>query len=613
MNQIFRIYLRLLLLQLILSAVLRTHFILACHEHFSAKLWLGSLVNGIQFDLGIGLIIVNLIVSSFWVTNSRRIARISAIVLNGVQFILSSINISLYPNWNSIFSIRVMKYIYDPSEVLRNSNNKDFLLLAIGLIGIYLFTVVSWKKLIEIKISNTKTTWIFKIILTILVLGLGFFALRRGIRQIPLNPSDAYFCPNKFYNISSINATWNFFHVLVENQMYGKTNPYHKLESQVANRILDELLLEKPGYFIYPQLLDSSGTPPNIILITMEGISASLIADDHNSKLMPNLIQFKKEAYSFEKAYASGFRTEQGLCALLSGWMATPYNNITDNISTLDQIPSILSSFRSRNYTTQFIFGGDIEFANMKAYLSQIGFQKILSRKEFNSRECTQKLGAHDAALFKKSYTEVKRLRGPYFLQILTQSTHQPFDYPNHNPNQDPDRAYEDAARYLDIQLGIFLDSLKSLDDYKNTIIIITSDHSHSYPKTIDIAELPRFHIPLIIHSPLLSTKYRGFKDSNLFAQNHFPATLSYMLGFREKNYYRYSLNHFSNSSKHTFSAFVNGYVYQNDSCYLQYDYTWRKFDTTEALKKLHAYPMSLLQTLTEDIRSEKIIKVRGR
>ena len=594
-------------IHLLFSQICRLVFIFCNADQLQTKNIFLSLCYGLRFDLGVSIVICTIILLTWVLFKNYKLSKSIFIIILGFQSIIWLIDVFLYKYWDSIFSIRALTYSRDPIEIFKNQYLSDILFAFI----LVLVLIILFRGLIDKYLSHNFSPHYGKFQaygFILLLAGTSFLALRGGFRVIPLNLSDGYFCDTKVYNLATVNSTWNFVHVLVEDNKFAANNPYHKLSDSEASARIHELFGQNPTE-VYPSILQKSSNP-NIILITMEGVSSELIGDLYKTK-MPFLTKLKHEAFSFEKAFAVGFRTEQGIAALLSGTLATPFNNITDNANILSEMPSILHSFEKRGYSTSFIFGGDLEFGNMSAYLSSTGIQKMITIDDFEESQKTQRLGVPDEFLFEKAINQIATTKDPFFVQIMTQSTHQPFDFPGNKMNQSEDKNYEESAAYLDRCISKFVGQLKKLPSWKNTILIITSDHSHKYPSSIDIAEPQRFHIPMLIVSPLLLPNHVGNQDQNYFLQSNFPATLSYMLGFQERNFTKYSLNHFSNVPKFTYSAFVNGYIFQRDSTYVQYDYIWRPFDTTNPnLRMIHSYPMAILQTIVEEIRNPIMKKV---
>lgn len=573
---------------------------LICHSSFFQIRAIQSLWYGLDFDMGIVLIVGALTYLWAWIFRGWGL-KYFLFFLIWIQFFFTAVDIQLYQSWDSVFSIRAMKYLSDPIEISRNISNSSIFIFGLASIGVYIAYHFIYDKFhLGKKITSLQLSVISKICCLLLLSAIAFLWLRGGLRPIPRNQSDAYFCQDKIYNIAVLNSTWNFIDVIVQSQRIGAVNPYIKMSDDKARHLLEELF-QAPTE-VYPSPFRSS-TTPNIILITMEGISAELFSDSLAQSTLPYIQQLKEHGYSLERAYAIGHRTEQGITAMLSGTLTTPYDNMTDNINRLPEIPSILTSFRERGYYTEFLFGGDIEFGKMRAYLTEKGINKIVEKSDFLHSQRLQKLGVPDGYLFERAYTELEGMKTPFLLQIMTQSTHQPFDIPYRKIAQNDDLAYEQSARYMDSCIGRFVQKIQRKNYWENTILIITSDHSHKYPSSIDIATPMRFHIPFIVISPLLTSEYIGAKTNLIYAQNDLPATLSHWLGWRERNYLPYSKNYFSNQKKFCFSTFVNGYFYQIDSLQLQYDYIWRPIDTTSpALVRQHSYPMAIMQRIADDI-----------
>jgi phosphoglycerol transferase MdoB-like AlkP superfamily enzyme len=425
--------------------------------------------------------------------------------------------------------------------------------------------------------------------------------LRGGFSVVPKTQSHAFHSTHRVYNLASINSTWNFFTILINFSPYIKGNPYKKFDEKNVNQYINQLFSDETN------LTDTNSIcklqNPNIVLITLEGVGvAAMQATLNQQKAMPFLDSLSKEGIYFSNFYATGFRTEQGLASLLSGALSLPFNNLTDDVNALKNMPSIIQTFRNKSYQTNFLFGGDIEFMNVKAYLKSIGFQSIKDVNAFNKTDRFQKLGVPDAILFNKAVSEISTQKAPFFYQILTQSTHTPFDIPGQQPSSDEAQNYLKAAKYLDNSLDQFFKKMSKLPCYKNTIFIITSDHAHHYPQDISIASSTRFHIPLIIFSP--SSLNSNFDNKKYFAQNDFPATLMHILGWKEKQYLKFSRNYFSNNMPFTFSTFVDGYYFQNADTQFSQDYRWPVNEKDSKVMKSHKTPMYLMQYLVDDLKN---------
>ena len=585
------------LFALLFLMLLRILFLVKYAPGFSFIEWSNTIWNGILFDWSVVLLQIWIL---RWIDIFKSKGLLFAVQVTFlIFFIFWYIDFTLFREWQSIFNYRAAKYLYQPFKIIKNISSSEIGIGILLVVGFWIMTKFMYNKLLQYK-STTSFKWKY-LFFQILLIPIVFFALRGGFSVVPKTQSHAFHSTHRVYNLASINSTWNFFTILINFSPYIKGNPYKKFDEKNVNQYINQLFSDETN------LTDTNSIcklqNPNIVLITLEGVGvAAMQATLNQQKAMPFLDSLSKEGIYFSNFYATGFRTEQGLASFLSGALSLPFNNLTDDVNALKNMPSIIQTFRSKSYQTSFLFGGDIEFMNVKAYLKSIGFQSIKDVNAFNKTDRIQKLGVPDAILFNKALSEISTQKAPFFYQILTQSTHTPFDIPGQQPSSDEAQNYLQAARYLDNALSQFFKKIEKQPCYKNTIFIITSDHAHHYPQDISIASSTRFHIPLIIFSP--SSLNSNFDNKKYFAQNDFPATLMHILGWKEKQYLKFSRNYFLNNMPFTFSTFVDGYYFQNVDTQFSQDYRWPVNEKDSKVMKNHKTPMYLMQYLVDDLKN---------
>jgi phosphoglycerol transferase MdoB-like AlkP superfamily enzyme len=577
--------------------LLRILFLVKYAPGFSFIEWSNTIWNGILFDWSVVLLQIWIL---RWIDIFKSKGLLLAVQITFLIFLIFwHIDFTLFREWQSIFNYRAAKYLYQPFKIIKNISSSEIGIGILLVVGFWIMTKFVYKKLLQYK-STTSFKWKY-LFFQILLIPIVFFALRGGFSVVPKTQSHAFHSTHRVYNLASINSTWNFFTILINFSPYIKGNPYKKFDEKNVNQYIIQLFSDETNPTDTNSICKLQN--PNIVLITLEGVGvAAMQATLNQQKVMPFLDSLSKEGIYFSNFYATGFRTEQGLASLLSGALSLPFNNLTDDVNALKNMPSIIQTFRNKSYQTNFLFGGDIEFMNVKAYLKSMGFQSIKDVNAFNKVDRFQKLGVPDAILFNKAVSEISTQKAPFFYQILTQSTHTPFDIPGQQPSSDEAQNYLKAAKYLDNSLDQFFKKMSKLPCYKNTIFIITSDHAHHYPQDISIASSTRFHIPLIIFSP--SSLNSNFDNKKYFAQNDFPATLMHILGWKEKQYLKFSRNYFSNNMPFTFSTFVDGYYFQNADTQFSQDYRWPVNEKDSKVMKSHKIPMYLMQYLVDDLKN---------
>ncbi|MVE90353.1 LTA synthase family protein, partial [Vibrio cholerae] len=85
-------------------------------------------------------------------------------------------------------------------------------------------------------------------------------------------------------------------------------------------------------------------------------------------------------------------------------------------------------------YHTQFIYGGESHFDNMKSFFLGNGFVDMQDLPTFSNPKFVGSWGASDEDLFNKAdeqFTQMAKEGKPFFSLVFTSSNHSPFEYPD--------------------------------------------------------------------------------------------------------------------------------------------------------------------------------------
>ena len=245
----------------------------------------------------------------------------------------------------------------------------------------------------------------------------------------------------------------------------------------------------------------------NIILITVESLSAEFMAHFGSEKgITPNLDSLVSRSIVFNNLYANGNRTVRGLEAYTLCIPPSPGESLIKQKKNANLF-SVGKVLREKGYTTQFIYGGDSYFDNMKKFFSGNGYD-IIDKKSINKKDITFKniWGVCDEDIYSKTLKvmDANEAKGkPFFANILTVSNHRPYTYPEGKIKIDNPKSRDGGVKYTDYAIGKFLRSAEKHSWFANTVFIIAADHcASSAGKTGVPAE--RYHIPVIIYAPKL-------------------------------------------------------------------------------------------------------------
>lgn len=320
-----------------------------------------------------------------------------------------------------------------------------------------------------------------------------FIPIRGGVTVSTMNPSRAYFSKDMRLNHAAMDPLFSLMYSMSHADDF--QSQFRFMDDAEAIRIFDGLDVAATDSM--PSAL-ASPIPfkPHIQLIILESFSSHLMPSLGGEPIAVRLDSIAREGLLFTDIYASSFRTDRALPAILNGYPAQPTASIMKYVSKLDSLPAIASSLRDAEYSTEYYYGGDVNFTNMNALLVAGGFDRIVSDKDFPVSQRLSKWGAQDEAVFARALADSRRSEGrPRFTVVQTSSSHEPYDVPF--ASRHADKA-ANAFAYADSCLGAYIDSLKLTASYDSTLIVIVPDHYGSYPHDID-DHRQRHRVPLVI------------------------------------------------------------------------------------------------------------------
>jgi phosphoglycerol transferase MdoB-like AlkP superfamily enzyme len=420
----------------------------------------------------------------------------SVVILLAITFI-NLLDLALYPHWGTRIGVNVFSYFADPKEVLANVSFWN----GVAAVAVYLFFYIlfTWfyKRFILKSISKSKVLkWYFSPVFLFLT-ALLIIPMRGGFSTSPMNLSTVSFSDKLYVNQASANYLWNFFNTIERRKSY--ENPCVYMETKRAVQIFnvvennrtvsDTIIISKP-----------ENVQPNVILIVLESFSNKVIpALGGTYNVCPNLDSICNEAVVFPEFYASGNRSDRGISALLGGYPSLLDMSVMRFPDKSDKLTLLSHYFNSHNYNTSFYYGGDIDFYSMKSFVLQGKYSEIVSQTNFPGKLRISKWGVPDGVLFNRVLADVKQKTGPFFTVAYTLSSHPPFDVPfSKIKGNSTDNKFLNSVAYTDSCLGSFIEGLKKLEIWKNTLVIITADHGALYPGSTEIREPATYRIPLI-------------------------------------------------------------------------------------------------------------------
>jgi phosphoglycerol transferase MdoB-like AlkP superfamily enzyme len=435
----------------------------------------------------------------------QNVIRIYTFILVPVLSFLIIADLGLYTAWGYRMDATPLQYFKTPKEMVTTVSSAPLLPLVLIFILLVTTFIFIYNKYFNPFINyQQKKFRIFSLLISTFLLAFLFVPIRGGIQKIPMNISDVYFSQKIFADHAAINLPWNIVFSLLNR--HDNENPFNYFPLKKSEQLVDSLYDTGPKRI--PSIL--SVNKPNVIIIILESFTAKWLGCLGGvPHVTPNLDSIAADGLLFTNIYAAGDRSEKGQVAVLSGYPNQAITSIIKTPTKTRNLPSINQELEKIGYHSSYTYGGELEFANIKSYLINIGIQKLVDKYSFPVTERTTSWGVHDQYVFNRFYKDIHEETQPFFAALFTLSSHEPYDVPMKPrfPKKDETTLFKNSVYYTDSIIGHFVRTLKKDPLWKNTLIVFVADHGHPLPGYDPNDRPSKFHIPLIFSGGALTLK----------------------------------------------------------------------------------------------------------
>ena len=555
--------------------------------------------HGLSLDLSTSLyfLIVPFLVTmvSIWVKMPRWLLK-PYYALLAVAFALAFVaDTSLYPFWHFKLDASCLQYLETPTEAMASVTTGYLLVRLVVFLLVVALIYLAYDWISSSQTSNLKSqisNWI-ELLLYIVMIPLIVIGIRGGLDESTTNIGQVYFSQNQFLNHSAVNPVFSF---LASFEKTASNNTvYHFMDDAQCQQIMDELFTT--ASVDSDTLLNTQ--KPNIIVVLLEGCGGTFTEIGGRSDITPNLNRLAKEGVCFAQCYGNTWRTDRGTVCTWSGYPSFPTMSVMKIPSKSRTLPNMARTLSdSLGYSTYYLYGGDINFTNMRSYLIGGGFETLKSKKDYTAEEQkTSQWGVCDGITFESLFEMASTAQEPFVIGYSTLSSHQPWDVPMHHFDDEVLNAFY----YLDDCLGRFVRKFRQSERWKNTLLVLLPDHGIPYE---DIGETHplKNHIPMIWIGGAVKEARRIEQMCN---QTDLPATLLGQLGIRHDDY-TFSRDVLSKTytkpcAIHTYD---DGYLMYDTTSYVCYDFIGERVVGGEGnnQQQLMQWAKAILQAASNDL-----------
>jgi len=249
----------------------------------------------------------------------------------------------------------------------------------------------------------------------------------------------------------------------------------------------------------------------NIVVVIVESLSSSYVgAENPGSDLTPFIDRLARSGLHFRNFYAAGRRTVYALPALFAGVPGLMDEAVFNSAYQGDSFFGLGHTLQENGYRTAFFHGARNGSMGLDYASKIVGLKEYFGKDEFQSWQGAREEDSDgDWGIFDEPFLgfvadRLDGFREPFAAAILTLTTHQPYAIPRKYEEEFP--AARDpmarCVRYLDRSLNGFFESARKKPWFRNTLFIITADHTHSPRGMVHKDVLQQHHIPLILYHP---------------------------------------------------------------------------------------------------------------
>ena len=404
-------------------------------------------------------------------------------------------------------------------------------------IGFTIFTIWAMRRFMQPWLQ-AKPTWPAKKFwpVWLLLFVLMLFGIRSSIGHRPANPAMFAITQDNLVNSLTINSAYSVFYAIYSLQHEAKSSQiYGKMDRTEIFKLTGATDTDIPTLkTLTPSI--KRDKPLNLVIILQESLGATFVESLGGKPVTPNLEALKTEGIWFTQLYATGTRSVRGIEAVTAGFQPTPADSTVKLDLSQKGFFTIADLLGRQGYSTEFIYGGESHFDNMRSFFLGNGFQTIVEQKDYKNPIFVASWGASDEDLLNKTHAQLLQHHAsgkPFFTLAFTSSNHAPFEFPDGKIAlfEQPKATDYNAVKYADFAMGEFFKKAKASPYYKDTVFLIVADHDIRV-RGDSLVPIEHFHIPALILGADITPK----TIATITSQLDLPVTVLSLMGINAQH-----------------------------------------------------------------------------
>ena len=256
--------------------------------------------------------------------------------------------------------------------------------------------------------------------------------------------------------------------------------------------------------------------------------------------------------------FANGKTSIQGIPAVLSGIPSLMNESFIQSNYSTDKINSLANLLKQKGYTSAFFHGGTNGTMGFDSYTKMTGFDHYFGRSEYhNDRDYDEEWGIRDEEFFQYTKRAIDHLPQPFMAAFFSLSSHHPYRVPKKYANKfrKGKLPIQESIMYADYSLSKFFESAEKMPWYKNTLFVITADHTSEGYYPYYQTDAGQYAIPILFFRP--GEKLEGKSGETASQTDIMPSVLDY-LNFN-RDYIAFGNSVFDTAAPHFSVHYISG------------------------------------------------------
>lgn len=267
-----------------------------------------------------------------------------------------------------------------------------------------------------------------------------------------------------------------------------------------------------------PVISDGGMVKKNVVVLILESFGREYIGA-YNERLeggqykgyTPFVDSLYQHCMSFDYTFCNGRKSIDGMPSILSSipmfvepFILTP--------ASMNDVSGIAGELGRVGYSSAFFHGAQNGSMGFQAFARTSGFQSYYGRTEYNEDKRFRGDDDFDGmwAIWDEPFLQfyalkMTEMKEPFVTAVFTASSHHPYEVPEEYREVYPEEGnnvIHKCIRYVDHALQHFFDTARQQPWFRNTVFVLTSDHTNLSDHAEYQTDLGGFGSPILIYDP---------------------------------------------------------------------------------------------------------------